>query len=492
MGKFPCMIGGMSTTARALLEEIEAFLAATSLTATKFGLAAVNDGHLVANLRKGSSVTLKTADRVRAYMRSGRASERADGDAARRQARVLLIIGGGIAAYKCLDLIRRLRERGSEVRTVMTSAAQQFLTPLAVGALSGAEVFTELFDLNAEREIGHIRLSRAADLIVVAPATADLLAKMAAGQADDLACCVLLATDKPVLVAPAMNPHMWLHPATRRNVARLAADGIHFVGPSVGEMAERGEAGPGRLAEVPELLVAIDGLLVAAGEKGARLLAGRHVLVTSGPTHEPIDPVRYIANRSSGKQGAAIAAEARAHGARVTLISGPTQVADPPGVAVIRVETAREMLAATRAALPADIAIFAAAVADWRVAGEADQKIKKGAAREPRLELVENPDILATIAGEPQGARPLLVIGFAAETERVVEHARQKRIAKRADWIVANDVSQHSGVMGGDRNRVHLVTAEGVESWPELDKVEVARRLVLRAAERLAQIAAAR
>ncbi len=480
----------MSTTARALLREIEAFLAATGVTATKFGLAAVNDGHLVANLRKGSGVTLKTADRVRAFMRARCRGEDTEHAAAEQQRRVLLIIGGGIAAYKCLDLIRRLRERGSEVRAVMTSAAQQFLTPLAVGALSGADVLTELFDLNAEREIGHIRLSREADLIVVAPATADLLAKMATGQADDLASCVLLATDKPVLVAPAMNPHMWLHPATRRNVARLAADGVHFVGPNIGEMAERGEAGPGRLAEVPELLAAIDGLL-ASGE-GAEMLAGRHVLVTSGPTHEPIDPVRYIANRSSGKQGAAIAAEARARGARVTLISGPTHVADPPGVAVVRVETAREMLAATRTALPADIAVFAAAVADWRVAGEADQKIKKGAPRSPRLELVENPDILATIAGESEGTRPLLVIGFAAETERVIEHARQKRTAKRADWIVANDVSPHSGVMGGDRNRVHLVTAEGVESWPELDKIEVARRLVLRAAERLAQITAAK
>jgi phosphopantothenoylcysteine decarboxylase/phosphopantothenate--cysteine ligase len=472
-----------------LLGEIEAFLAARGLTATKFGLAAVNDGHLVAKLRRGGGVTLKTADRVRAYMRAHRAAAQAGGETP-SGGRVLLIIGGGIAAYKCLELIRRLREGGRAVRAVMTAAARQFLTPLAVGALTGEPVATELFDLEQEREIGHIRLSRQADLIVVAPATADLLAKMAAGQADDMATCVLLATDKPVLVAPAMNPRMWLHAATRRNVARLAADGIRFVGPNVGEMAEAGEAGPGRLAEVPELLAAIDRLLAdAAGAQGA--LAGRHVLVTSGPTHEPLDPVRYIANRSSGKQGAAIAAEARACGARVTLICGPTHVPDPPDVTVIRVETAREMLAATRAALPADIAIFAAAVADWRVAEAAGEKIKKGLARVPRLELVENPDILATIAAAPRGTRPPLVIGFAAETERVVEHARQKRTAKGADWIVANDVSPGAGVMGGERNRVHLVTAEGVESWPELDKVEVARRLVLRAAERLGEISAA-
>jgi phosphopantothenoylcysteine decarboxylase/phosphopantothenate--cysteine ligase len=479
----------MSTTASALLAEIEAFLAAGGLTPTKFGLAAVNDGHLVANLRKGNSVTLKTADRVRAFMRARRGGTGGEDFAtAAREKRVLLIIAGGIAAYKCLDLIRRLRERGSQVRAVMTRAAQMFLTPLAVGALTGERVFTELFDLNEEREIGHIRLSREADLIVVAPATADLLAKMAAGLADDLASCVLLATDKPVLVAPAMNPQMWMHAATRRNVARLKADGIHFVGPNVGEMAERGEAGPGRLVEVPELLVAIETLL-AETAKDAGVLADRHVLVTSGPTHEPIDPVRYIANRSSGKQGAAIAAEARARGARVTLITGPTHVADPPGVTVVRVETAREMLKATRLALPADIAFFAAAVADWRAAGESGEKIKKGAkASAPRLELVENPDILATIAGERRGTRPQLVVGFAAETQRVVEHATQKRMAKGADWIVANDVSAHTGIMGGDRNRVHLVTAEGVESWPELDKVEVARRLVQRAAERLAQI----
>lgn len=509
---------GMAATRKALLAEIEAFLARSGLTATKFGVAAVNDGHLVANLRKGNSVTLKTVDRVRAYM----AQEREQSSVVRanfvsREAiatkRIVLIVGGGIAAYKCLDLIRRLRERGIAVRAVMTKAAQEFVTPLSVGALSNERVFTELFDLNDEREIGHIRLSREADLIVVAPATADLLAKMAGGHADDLASCVLMATDKPVLVAPAMNPHMWLHPATRRNVALLQADGIHFIGPNVGEMAERGEAGPGRMSEVQELVEAIGGLLtsspsplvpearlrrdVGEGRAGGDSrtspfevrgpLSSRHVLVTSGPTHEPIDPVRYIANRSSGKQGAAIAAEAAALGARVTLVSGPTQVALPAGVEVINVETAREMLDAVRAALPADIAIFAAAVADWRVASEAHEKIKKGPKGAPSLELVENPDILMTIAGDRPGKRPPLVIGFAAETENVVEHAKKKRKAKGADWIVANDVSPETGIMGGDRNTVHLITAHGIESWPELDKAQVAQRLVARATEWLTE-----
>ena len=492
----------MNAAGRELLTEIEAFLALTGLTPTKFGIAAVNDGHLVANLRKGNSITLKTADRVRAYMERERMERRQAASGAglasaeaRPARRVVLVIGGGIAAYKCLELIRRLRERGIAVRAVMTRAAQEFITPLSVGALSGDRVFTDLFDLDGEHEIGHIRLSREASLIVVAPATADLLAKMAGGHADDLASCVLMATDKPVLVAPAMNPRMWLHPATRRNVALLEADGVHFVGPGIGEMAERGEAGPGRLAEVPDLLQAIEELLACAsspaGEAVAGPLSGRRVLVTAGPTHEPIDPVRYIANRSSGKQGVAIAAEARALGAEVTLVCGPVSLADPPGVKVVRVETALDMLAAVRAALPADIGVFAAAVADWRVAGQASQKIKKGAKAAPTLELVENPDILKTIAAEPQGVRPPLVIGFAAETENVVEYAKAKRKAKGADWIVANDVSPSTGVMGGDRNTVHIVTAQGVESWPELDKGEVARRLVARAAERLAQITAA-
>jgi phosphopantothenoylcysteine decarboxylase / phosphopantothenate---cysteine ligase len=494
----------MNGAAKTLLAEIEAFLARTGATPTKLGLAAVNDGHLVANLRKGHSVTLKTADKVRAYMAghaagAGGGSPPATsvalegvparhGDGATK--RIVLIIGGGIAAYKCLELIRRLRERlPVQVLTVMTRAAQQFITPLSVGALSNAPVLTELFDLDAEREIGHIRVARDCDLIVVAPATADLIAKMAGGHADDLASAVLLATDKPVLVAPAMNPHMWLAPATRRNVALLGEDGIHFVGPETGEMAERGEAGAGRLAEVPQLIEAIEGLLNGATKDRAAEgpLSGRHVLVTSGPTHEPIDPVRYIANRSSGKQGAAIASEAARLGARVTLVSGPVTGALPTGVEVVKVETAMQMLEAVRAALPADVGIFAAAVADWRVASAAEQKLKKRGTEAPRLELIENPDILKAIGTSSIGERPSLVIGFAAETENVVENAKAKRTAKGADWIVANDVSPATGVMGGDRNAVDLVTAEGVDSWPELDKTEVAERLVARAAEWLAQ-----
>ncbi len=407
--------------------------------------------------------------------------------------RILLIIGGGIAAYKCLDLIRRVRERGVVVRVVMTKAAQHFVTPLAVGALTNERVFTDLFDLNDEREIGHIRLSREADLIVVAPATADLLAKMAGGHADDLASAVLMATTAPVLLAPAMNPHMWLHPATRRNVGLLEADGIRFIGPATGEMAERGEAGEGRLVEVPELVEAIAAALTGTAARSPTSkaavnasLAGRHVLVTSGPTLEPIDPVRYIANRSSGKQGHSIAAAAAALGARVTLVSGPVAVPDPPGVKVVKVESARDMLSAVQAALPADIAVFAAAVADWRVARAADEKIKKGTKGTPRLELVENPDILRTVAGL-ETDRPRLVIGFAAETETVVEHAKAKRRRKGCDWIVANDVSPQTGIMGGDRNTVHLITEDGVEIWPEMNKVDVASRLVALAAEELAK-----
>ena len=397
--------------------------------------------------------------------------------------RILLIIGGGIAAYKCLDLIRRLRERGFSVRTVMTAGAQQFITPLAVGAISGDRVFTELFDRADEHDIGHIRLSREADLIVVAPATANLLARMAGGHADDLATAVLLATDKPVLVAPAMNPRMWAHPATQRNVAQLGDDGIHFVGPNSGEMAERGEAGTGRMAEPLEIVTAIEGLLSGAPTTGP--LAGRHVVVTSGPTHEPIDPVRYIANRSSGKQGHAIAQAAAALGARVTLVSGPVQIPDPPGVTVVHVESAQAMLDAVKAALPADIGIFAAAVADWRVAGQSDQKIKKDKSTGvPTLQLVENPDILKSIAARGP-KRPALVIGFAAETEKVIEFATRKRKAKGCDWIVANDVSPQTGIMGGDRNTVHLITADGVDNWPALDKTEVAQRLVARAANEL-------
>ncbi len=404
--------------------------------------------------------------------------------------RILLIIGGGIAAYKCLDLIRRLRERQIAVRVVMTKAAQAFVTPLSVGALSNDRVFTDLFDLNDEREIGHIRLSREADLIVVAPATADLMAKMAGGHASDLATAVLLATDKPVLIAPAMNPHMWQHPATRRNAAQLKSDGIHFVGPAVGEMAEANEAGPGRLAEVPELVAAIEGLLSTRDrpdETPPTTLQGRHVLITSGPTHEPIDPVRYIANRSSGKQGHAIAAAAARAGARVTLVSGPVALPDPAGVAVLHVETAAQMMDAVRESLPADIAIFTAAVADWRSAAAAPSKMKKArGAGAPKLQLVENDDILRTIASARRD-RPGLVIGFAAETDDVVAYARKKLKSKQADWIVANDVSPSTGIMGGDLNRVHLVTASGVEDWPEMAKESVAERLIARAAQHLSR-----
>ncbi|MFN3745630.1 MAG: bifunctional phosphopantothenoylcysteine decarboxylase/phosphopantothenate--cysteine ligase CoaBC [Hyphomicrobiaceae bacterium] len=408
-----------------------------------------------------------------------------------RERRLLLIIGGGIAAYKCLELIRRARDRGFAVRTVMTKAAQAFVTPLSVSAISNERVLTELFDVDEEREIGHIRLSREADLIVVAPATADLMAKMAGGHADDLATAVLLATDKPVLIAPAMNPRMWQHPATQRNVAVLQTDGIHVVGPNEGEMAERNEAGRGRMAEPHEILAAIEKLWgdeTANNIAATQPLAGRHVLITAGPTHEAIDPVRYIANRSSGKQGYALAAAARALGARVTLVSGPTGLPSPHGVFVARVESAREMLATVEAALPADVGIFTAAVADWRVADARSQKMKKDAKHAtPTLTLVENPDILRTVGHAKAGRRPPLVIGFAAETENVVENAKKKRKSKGADWIVANDVSPATGIMGGDRNAVHIVSAEGVESWPEMDKGDVARRLMDRVAAYLAE-----
>jgi phosphopantothenoylcysteine decarboxylase/phosphopantothenate--cysteine ligase len=404
-----------------------------------------------------------------------------------KQRRILLVIGGGIAAYKCLDLIRRLREEGACVRAVLTRAATQFVTPLSVAALTNEKALTDLFDLDDEHEIGHIRLSREADLIVVAPATADLLAKMAGGHADDLASTVLLATDKPVLAAPAMNPRMWLNPATRRNVAQLEADGIRFVGPNSGEMAEQGEAGPGRLAEVPEIMAAARKILTEARAvtslRTGRPLAGRHVLVTSGPTHEPIDPVRYIANRSSGKQGHAIATAAAAFGARVTLVSGPVTLPDPPGVRVIRVETAQEMLQAVEKSLPADVAVFAAAVADWRTTSAPGDKIKKtGEAH--ALELALNPDILATVA-KSEAQRPELVVGFAAETGDVSASAAKKRKTKGADWIVGNDVSPSSGVFGGDTNTVHLATEKGVEDWPAMSKDAVAERLMLRAAEHL-------
>ena len=398
--------------------------------------------------------------------------------------RILLIIGGGIAAYKCLELIRRLKERGHHVRAVMTKAAHHFVTPLSVGALTNERVFTELFDLDEERDIGHIRLARDADLIVVAPATADLIARMAGGHADDLATAVLLATDKTVIVAPAMNPRMWLNPATRRNVAQLEGDGICFIGPADGEMAERGEAGPGRLVEVPELITAIEAALAPAAAKHGPL-AGRHVIVTSGPTHEPIDPVRYLANRSSGKQGHELAAAAARLGARVTLVTGPVSLAEPAGVRVVRVVTASEMLEAVKASLPADIAVFAAAVADWRIAKPNADKIKKSTSgTPPALNLIENPDILKTIAQSAKD-RPKLVIGFAAETLDVLAHAKKKLKSKGADWIVANDVSPSTGIMGGDNNAIHLITGAGVESWPEMSKADVARKIIERAAEHL-------
>ena len=399
--------------------------------------------------------------------------------------RILLVISGGIAAYKSLDLIRRLRERGASVRCVMTASALEFVTPLAVGALSADHVFLDLFDRQDEHDVGHIRLSREADLLVVAPATADLMAKMANGLADDLASAVLMATDKPVLLAPAMNPRMWEHPATRRNRATLAGDGIRFVGPGRGEMAESGEAGEGRMAEPLEIVAAIEALLSDA----PKTLAGKRIVVTSGPTHEPIDPVRYIANRSSGKQGHAIAAALARLGADVRLVSGPVGIADPSGVTVTRVETARQMLAAVEAELPADAGVFVAAVADWRTEGESGQKIKKQAGEgPPALRMVENPDILATVGHH--GQRPALVIGFAAETQDVVENARAKLARKGADLIVANDVSHDSGineagVMGGERNRVRIVSAEGIEDWPELSKQETAERLAALIARRL-------
>ena len=389
--------------------------------------------------------------------------------------RILLIVGGGIAAYKACELVRLIRQAGMNVRCVLTDGGAHFVTPMTLGALSGQPVHTSLWDLKDETEIGHIQLSRQADLVVVAPATADLLARMAAGAANDLATTLLLATDKPVLVAPAMNVRMWEHPATRRNVAQLRADGVTLLDPDEGEMA-CGEFGPGRLPEPAAIFSAIEALLVAAPQK----LTGKHVIVTAGPTHEPIDPVRYIANRSSGKQGFAIAGALADLGARVTLVAGPVALAAPRGVTRIDVETASEMAAAVQAALPADAAVMTAAVADWHVKPAA-QKLKKSAGSPPQLRLEANPDILATIA---QGAgRPPLVIGFAAETENLLEHARDKLARKGCDWMVANDVS--GSVMGGDDNIVHLLSASGIESWPEMSKADVGRRLAGRIAEAL-------
>ena len=399
--------------------------------------------------------------------------------------RILLIITGGIAAYKALILIRRLREKRAAVRVVMSSGAHNFLTPLSVSAVAGEPPLDDLFDPRDEHDVGHIRLAREADLIVVAPASADFMAKMANGLADDLASAVYLASDKPVMVAPAMNPMMWQHPATRRNMERLKDDGVAIIGPETGEMAESGEAGMGRMSEPEDIAKAIEVFLFGTETKTP--LAGRSVLVTAGPTYEPIDPVRYIANRSSGRQGYAIAAVAARAGADVTLVSGPVSLPDPRGVNVIRIETARAMADAVEAALPADIAIMSAAVADWRVQMEGGEKIKKEqGAPPPSLSLVENPDILKTVARH-QTHRPDIVVGFAAETEKVVEHAIAKRQRKGCDWIVANDVSPGTGIMGGSENAVHLITENGVEDWPRMDKEAVAVRLVTRLADCLAK-----
>ncbi len=391
--------------------------------------------------------------------------------------RILLIIGGGIAAFKSLELIRRLREQGATVTPVLTRAAEEFVTPLSASALAAEKVYRDLFDLTDEAEMGHIELSRAADLIVVAPATADLMARMAGGLANDLATTLLLATDKPVLIAPAMNVRMWEHPATQRNLATLLGDGIAIIGPNEGDMA-CGEYGPGRMAEPDEIVGAVSGAL-AQGP-----LAGRHVLVTSGPTHEPIDPVRYIANRSSGAQGTAIARALAARGAHVTFVTGPADVPPPAGVDVIRVATAAEMLEAVQQALPADCAVFAAAVADWRVSTASASKIKKKKGALPVLEFAENPDILAHVAGMKRG-RPALVVGFAAETDDVAANATAKRLRKGCDWIVANDVSPETGIMGGDENAVTLITPDGSDDWPRMSKDQVANRLAGLIAEAL-------
>ena len=394
--------------------------------------------------------------------------------------RILLIITGGIAAYKSLDLIRRLRERGASVRPIMTKGAQELVTSLAVGALAADHVFTDLFSRQDEQDVGHIRLARDCDLVLIAPATADLMAKMAHGLADDLASTVLLATDRPVLAAPAMNPKMWTHPATKRNMETLRRDGIRFIGPVAGEMAESREAGTGRMAEPLEIVAAAEALL----DDGPKPLAGRKAIVTSGPTHEPIDPVRYIANRSSGRQGHAIAAALARLGADVTLVSGPVTIPDPAGVRMVHVERAEEMRDAVLAALPADVAVMVAAVADWRVASAADQKLKKHPGESiPTLALTENPDILKTVGHHT--TRPKLVIGFAAETQDVEANAKLKLDRKGADLIVANDVSPSTGIMGGTRNSVKLIRRDGIEQWPDLSKDEVAVRLAALIAEQL-------
>jgi phosphopantothenoylcysteine decarboxylase/phosphopantothenate--cysteine ligase len=409
--------------------------------------------------------------------------------------RILLVITGGIAAYKSLELIRRLVERGARVRTILTRAGAEFVTPLSVASLSGEKVHGDLFSLTGEGEIGHVRLARDCDLVVVAPATADFMAKMATGLADDLASTALLASDRPLLIAPAMHAEMWRHPATRRNLERLEADGVERVGPVVGELAS-GDFGEGRMAEPQEILAAIEGRLApgagagaGAGAEAGPGLAGRRALVTSGPTFEAIDPVRFIGNRSSGKQGHAIALALSRLGADCTLVSGPTAEPDPEGVHVVHIESARQMLSACMTALPVDVAVCAAAVSDWRVASEQANKLKKNGAPPP-LELVENPDILASLSGDNR-ARPTLVVGFAAETENLIENAREKRARKGCDWIVANDVASHTGTFGGELNSVHLITADGDEAWPRLAKEAVAERLARSIADHLNRVSGA-
>ena len=390
---------------------------------------------------------------------------------------ILLIIGGGIAAYKSLDLIRKLRESGATVTPVLTRAGGEFVTPLSVSALAGTEVHRDLFDLTKEAEMGHIQLSRSADLLVVAPGTADLMAKMAQGRADDLASTLLLATDTPLLLAPSMNVRMWDHPATQRNVATLRSDGVSFVGPNEGDMA-CGEYGPGRMAEPLEIVAAIEAAF------GDGPLKGKRILVTSGPTHEPIDPVRYIANRSSGAQGTAIGAALAKLGAEVVFVTGPADVAPPSGVEVVKVQSAAEMLSAVEAALPVDAGVFAAAVADWRVASSSESKIKKKNGKMPVLEFAENPDILAQVSQMKTG-RPTLIVGFAAETDDVIANATAKRLRKGCDWIVANDVSPATGIMGGSENDVTLISKDGSEDWPRMGKQAVAERLALKIAKAL-------
>jgi phosphopantothenoylcysteine decarboxylase/phosphopantothenate--cysteine ligase len=390
---------------------------------------------------------------------------------------ILLIIGGGIAAYKSLDLIRKLRERGATVTPVLTRAGGEFVTPLSVSALAGTEVHRDLFDLTKEAEMGHIQLSRSADLLVVAPGTADLMAKMAQGRADDLASTLLLATDTPMLFAPSMNVRMWDHPATQRNVATLKSDGVSFVGPNEGDMA-CGEYGPGRMSEPLEIVAAIEAAF------GDGPLKGKRVLVTSGPTHEPIDPVRYIANRSSGAQGTAIGAALAKLGAEVVFVTGPADVAPPSGVEVVKVQSAAEMLSAVEAALPVDAGVFAAAVADWRVASSSESKIKKKNGKMPVLEFAENRDILAQVSQMKMG-RPALIVGFAAETDDVIANATAKRLRKGCDWIVANDVSPATGIMGGSENDVTLISKDGSEDWPRMGKQAVAERLALKIAKAL-------